>query len=38
MCGHGLDRGGSGQGQFAGCCECGTEPSCCIKTSKFLTS
>jgi hypothetical protein len=24
--GHGLDRSGSGQGQVAGCCECGNEP------------
>jgi hypothetical protein len=24
---HGLGRSGSGQGQVAGCCECGNEPS-----------
>jgi hypothetical protein len=34
--GHGLDRSGSGWGQVAGCCECGSEPSCSIKSGKFL--
>ena len=29
--GHGLDRSGSGDGQVAGSCECGNEPSGCIK-------
>jgi hypothetical protein len=29
--GHGLDRSDSGPGQVAGCCECGNEPSGCIK-------
>jgi hypothetical protein len=28
---HGLDRFGLGQGQVAGCCECGNEPSVSIK-------
>ena len=27
VCGCGLDRAGSGLGQLAGACECGTEPS-----------
>jgi len=36
MCGHGLGRGGSGQGQVAGCCECGNEPSCRIKNFEIL--
>ena len=27
MWGYGLDRAGSGQGQVAGTCECGDEPS-----------
>jgi hypothetical protein len=34
--GHGLDRSGSGQGQFAGCCECGNEPSGSIKYGEIL--
>jgi hypothetical protein len=34
--GNGLDRSGSGQGQVAGCCECGNEPSCPIKCGEFL--
>ena len=34
--GHGLDRSGSGQGQMAGCCECGNEPSCSTKCVEFL--
>ena len=29
--GYELDRCGAGQGQVAGCCECGNEPSGCIK-------
>jgi hypothetical protein len=33
---HGLDRSGSVQGQVAGCCECGNEPSGSIKCGKFL--
>jgi len=36
MCGYGLDRAGSGQGQVAGLCECGNEPSVSIKCGKFL--
>jgi hypothetical protein len=32
--GHGLDRSGSGQGQVAGCCGCGNEPSGSIKCEK----
>ena len=31
MCGYGLDRSGSGQGQVADTCECGNETSGCIK-------
>ena len=36
MWGHGLERGGSGQGQVAGICECGNEPSSSIKCGEFL--
>ena len=36
--GHRLDLSGSGQGQAAGCCECGSEPSDSIKCGNFLTS
>ena len=35
---HGLDRSGSGQGQVAGCCECGNETSGCIKCGEFPVS
>jgi hypothetical protein len=34
--GHGLDRSDSGQGQVAGSCECGYEPSGSIKCGAFL--
>ena len=34
--GHGLDRCGSGQGQVAGTCECGNEPSGSLRCGKFL--
>ena len=34
--GYGLDQDGSGQGQVAGTCECGNEPSGCIKCGEFL--
>ena len=34
--GHGLDCGGSGQGQVAGACECGNEPLGSIKCGEFL--
>jgi hypothetical protein len=34
--GHGQDRSGSGQGQVAGCCECGNEPPCSTKYGEFL--
>ena len=34
--GHELDRSGSGQGQVAGCCESGNEPSVSIKCWEFL--
>ena len=34
--GYGLDRAGSGYGQLAGPCECGTEPSGYIKYGEFL--
>jgi hypothetical protein len=34
--GHGLDSYGSGQGQVAGSCECGNEPSDSIKCGEFL--
>ena len=33
--GRGLDRGGSGQGQVAGTCECGKETSGSIKCGEF---
>ena len=33
---HGLDRVGSGNGQVAGCCECGNEPSGSIKYGEIL--
>ena len=33
---YGLDRAGSGQGQVAGTCECGNEPSGLIKCGEFL--
>jgi len=36
MWGYGLDRAGSGQGQVAGTCECGNEPSGSIKCGEFL--
>ena len=36
MWGYGLDRAGSGQGQVAGICECGNEPSGSIKCGEFL--
>jgi hypothetical protein len=34
--GHGLDRAVSGQGQVAGTCECGNEPSGSTKCGEFL--
>jgi hypothetical protein len=34
--GHGPDQSGLGQGQVAGCCECGNEPSGSIKCGEFL--
>ena len=34
--GHGLVLSGSGQGQVAGCCECGNEPSVSIQCGEFL--
>jgi len=34
--GCGLDRAGSGQGQLAGTCDCGDEPSRSIKCGEFL--
>ena len=34
--GFGLDRASSGQGQVAGTCECGNEPSGSIKCGEFL--
>ena len=34
--GHELDRSGSGQGQVAGSCECGNEPSGSIKCGEFV--
>jgi hypothetical protein len=34
--GHGLNVSGSGQGQVASACECGYEPSGCIKCGEFL--
>ena len=36
MWGYGLDRADSGQGQVAGTCECGNEPSGSIKCGEFL--
>jgi hypothetical protein len=33
-----LDWSGSGQGQVAGSCECGSEPLGSIKCGNFLTS
>ena len=33
---YGLDRSGSGQGQVAGTCECGNEPSGSIQCGEFL--
>ena len=33
---HVMDRPGSGQGQVAGCCECGNEPPGPIKCGEFL--
>jgi hypothetical protein len=36
MGGHRLDRSGLGQGQVAGCCEYGDEPSGSIKCGEFL--
>jgi len=35
-CGYGLDRAGSGQGQVAGTCESGNEPSGSIKFREFF--
>jgi len=34
--GYGLDQAGSGQGQMAGTCESGNEPSGSIKCREFL--
>jgi len=34
--GHGMDRSGSGEGQVAGCFECGNETSSSIKCEEFL--
>ena len=36
MWGYELDRAGSGQGQVAGTCECGYEPSGSINCGEFL--
>ena len=36
MWGYGMDRAGSGQGQVAGTCECGNEPSGSVKCGEFL--
>ena len=36
MCGHGLDRAASGQGQVASTCECGNKPSGSIQCREFL--
>ena len=36
MWGYVLDRGGSGQGQVAGTCDCGNEPSGPIKCREFI--
>ena len=34
--GYALDRAGPGEGQMAGTCECGDEPSGSIKCCEFL--
>jgi hypothetical protein len=36
--GYGLDQSGSGQEVVAGSCECGDEPSGCIKCGEFLST
>jgi len=36
MWGHGLDRAGVGYGHVSGTCECGNEPSGCLKRGEFL--
>jgi hypothetical protein len=36
MWGYGLDRADSGQGQVAGTCECGNDPSGSTKCGEFL--
>ena len=36
MWGYGFDRAGSGNGQVAGICKCGNEPSGSIKREEFL--
>ena len=36
MCGHGLHRSDSGQGQVAGSCECGNESSSFLICGEFL--
>jgi hypothetical protein len=36
--GHGLDESGSGYGQMAGSCQCGSKPSSSIKRGNSLTS
>ena len=36
MGGHGVDGVGLGQGQVAGTCECGNEPSGSIRSGEFL--
>ena len=36
MWGYRLDRAGLGQGQVAGTCECGNEPSGSIKCEEFI--
>ena len=36
MWGNGLNQAGSGQGQEAGTCDCGNEPSRSIKCGEFL--
>ena len=33
---YGLDWAGPGQGQMADACECGNEPSGCVKCGEFL--
>ena len=35
MWGHGLDQSGAGEGQVAGTCKCGNEPSGSIKYGEF---